>query len=138
MSIFGIPTLSLLIFFPLLGAIVLLFIDKEKFEALRVITLVFSLVEFFFSLPLFFAFNAKTAEMQFVEDWWWVQSYGISYKLGIDGISLLLVLLTTFLTILCILCSWTAITFRVKEFMISFLLLETGMVGALVALDLVL
>ncbi|OGP90591.1 MAG: NADH dehydrogenase [Deltaproteobacteria bacterium RBG_16_48_10] len=138
MSIFGIPTLSLLIFFPLLGAIVLLFIDKEKFEALRVITLVFSLVEFFFSLPLFFAFNAKTAEMQFVEDWWWVQSYGISYKLGIDGISLLLVLLTTFLTVLCILCSWRAITFRVKEYMISFLFLETGMVGALVALDLVL
>ena len=132
------PILSFLTFFPLAAAIVLLFIGKEKVSALRGITLIFSLVEFFVSLPLFFAFDPKTAAMQFVEDWWWVESYGISYKLGIDGISLLLVLLTTFLTVLCILSSWKAITFRVKEYMISFLFLETGMIGALVALDLVL
>jgi len=138
MFILGIPILSLLIFFPLLGAVLLLFIDKEKLETLRVVTLLVAVVEFFFSLPLFFAFNSKTAEMQFVEDAWWVRSYGISYKLGIDGISLLLVLLTTFLTVLCILSSWKAITHRVKEFMISFLFLEVGMVGALVSLDLVL
>src|SRR4030043_1431406 len=138
MTILGIPILSLLIFFPILGAIVLLFINKEKPGAIRVVTLIFSLIQFIFSLPLFFAFDSKTAAMQFVENYWWIQSYGISYKLGIDGISLLLVLLTTFLTILCILCSWTAITSRVKEFMISFLFLETGMIGALVALDLIL
>ena len=138
MTILGIPILSLLIFFPILGAIVLLFVNKENGRAIRWIALIFAFVEFIFSLPLFFAFDPKTAAMQFVEDFWWVQSYGISYKLGIDGISLLLVLLTTFLTILCILCSWTAITFRVKEFMISFLFLETGMIGALVSLDLVL
>lgn len=138
MSILGIPILSLLIFFPLAGAIVLLFIDKEKVGALRGVALLVSLIEFFISLPLFFAFDSKTAAMQFVEDWWWVQSYGISYKLGIDGISLLLVLLATFLTVLCILSTWSAITVRVKEFMISFLFLETGMIGALVALDLVL
>jgi NADH-quinone oxidoreductase subunit M len=138
MSILGIPILSFLIFFPLLGAVVLLFIDKEKLETFRVLTLIFTLIEFFVSLPLFFIFNSKTGEMQFVEDYWWVQSYGISYKLGIDGISLLLVLLTTFLTVLCILSSWKAIEVRVKEFMISFLLLEMGMVGALVALDLIL
>ncbi len=138
MTILGIPILSLVIFFPLAGAIVLLFINNENLKALRWVTLIFSLVEFVISLPLFFAFNTKTAEMQFVEEWWWVQSYGISYKLGIDGISLLLVLLTTFLTVLCILSSWKAITFRVKEYMISFLFLETGMLGALVALDLIL
>jgi len=138
MTILGIPILSLLIFFPILGAVVLLFINQENARAIRVVTLIFSLIEFLVSLPLFFAFDSTTAAMQFVEDWWWVQSYGISYKLGIDGISLLLVLLATFLTILCILCSWTAITFRVKEFMISFLFLETGMIGALVALDLIL
>jgi NADH-quinone oxidoreductase subunit M len=138
MTILGIPILSLLIFFPILGAVVLLFINKENGRAIRWVTLIFSLVEFIFSLPLFFVFDSKSGAMQFVEDWWWIESYGISYKLGIDGISLLLVLLTTFLTILCILCSWTAITFRVKEFMISFLFLETGMIGALVALDLVL
>jgi NADH-quinone oxidoreductase subunit M len=121
-----------------LGAIILLFIKKENGRVLRWVTLIFALVEFIFSLPLFFTFDSKTAVMQFVEDWWWIQSYGISYKLGIDGISLLLVLLTTFLTVLCILCSWTAITFRVKEYMISFLFLETGMIGALVSLDLIL
>src|SRR3990170_8520434 len=138
MHILGIPILSLLIFFPLLGAIVLLFIDKEKAGTLRTVAFLFSLVEFVFSLPLFFGFDPKTASMQFVEDCWWIQSYGISYKLGVDGISLLLVMLTTFLTVLCILSSWKAITFRVKEFMISFLFLETGMIGALVALDLIL
>jgi NADH-quinone oxidoreductase subunit M len=138
MTIFGIPILSLLIFFPLLGAAILLFVNKEKAGVLRGVTLVFSLIEFIISLPLFFGFDPKMEAMQFAEDYWWVQSYGISYKLGIDGISLLLVMLTTFLTILCILCSWKAITFRVKEFMISFLFLETGMIGALVALDLIL
>lgn len=138
MSILGIPILSLLIFFPLLGVIILLFVDKEKLGSIRAVALLFSLVEFFLSLPLFFAFNTKIAEMQFVEDAWWIRSYGISYKLGIDGISLLLVLLTTFLTVLCILSSWKAITAHVKEFMISFLFLETGMLGALVSLDLIL
>ena len=138
MDIFGIPILSFLIFFPLVGAIVLLFINKENAGALRVVTLLFSIIEFVISLPLFFVFDSTTAAMQFVEDWWWVEAYGISYKVGIDGISLLLVLLTTFLTVLCILCSWSAITSRVKEFMISFLFLETGMIGALVALDLIL
>jgi NADH-quinone oxidoreductase subunit M len=138
MDIFGIPILSFLTFFPLVGAVVLLFINKENAGALRVVTLLFSIVQFVISLPLFFVFDSTTAAMQFVEDWWWVEAYGMSYKVGIDGISLLLVLLTTFLTVLCILCSWSAITSRVKEFMISFLFLETGMIGALVALDLIL
>ena len=136
MDILGIPILSFLIFFPLAGAIILLFIKKE--ETIRWTTLAIALVEFVASLPLFFKFDSATAAMQFLEDWWWVEAYGISYKIGIDGISLLLVLLATFLTVLCILCSWTAITFRVKEYMISFLFLETGMIGALVALDLIL
>jgi NADH-quinone oxidoreductase subunit M len=136
MDILGIPILSFLVFFPLAGAIVLLFVKKES--TIRVVTLLFALVEFAASLPLFFKFDSAMAAMQFVEDRWWVEAYGISYKLGIDGISLLLVLLSTFLTVLCILCSWTAITFRVKEYMISFLFLETGMIGALAALDLIL
>jgi NADH-quinone oxidoreductase subunit M len=138
MDILGIPILSLLIFFPLAGVIVLLFVKKEQLGAVRTVAFLFALVEFLISLPLFFVFDTTTAAMQFVEDYWWIQTYGISYKLGIDGISLLLVLLTTFLTVLCILSSWSAITRHVKEYMISFLFLETGMIGALVALDLVL
>ncbi len=68
MDILGIPILSLLIFFPIVGAVVLLFINKEKAGALRVVTLIFAIVEFIFSLPLFFTFDSKTAAMQFVED----------------------------------------------------------------------
>ncbi len=130
--------LSIIVFLPVIGAIVLLFIDKENHSAIRVVAFAFSLAEFIISLPLFFLFNNATHEMQFQEVLPWIESYGITYHLGIDGISLLLVLLTTFLTVLCILSSWSAITVRVKEYMISFLLLETGMVGAFVALDLVL
>jgi len=130
--------LSIIIFLPIVGVLVLLFINKENHSAIRVVAFVFSLVEFILSLPLFFLFNNATHEMQFQEVVPWIESYGITYHLGIDGISLLLVLLTTFLTVLCILSSWSAITVRVKEYMISFLFLETGMVGALVALDLVL
>ncbi len=130
--------LSIIVFLPIVGAIVLLFIDKENHSAIRLVAFVFSLAEFIISLPLFFSFDPKAVGMQFVEMAPWIPEYGINYHLGIDGISLLLVLLTTFLTVLCILSSWSAITVRVKEYMISFLFLETGMVGALVALDLVL
>lgn len=138
MTIVGIPILSLITFFPLLGAFVILFLKKEDEETIRWVTLIWALIEFIISLPLFFNFDSTLASMQFIEDFWWVKDYGMSYKLGIDAISLLLILLTTFLTVLCILCSWSAITFRVKEYMISFLFLETGMIGALVALDLIL
>jgi NADH-quinone oxidoreductase subunit M len=134
----GFPILTVVTFFPIIGAIIILFIDKENTPALRVVALVFSIIEFIFSLPLFFLFNNETHEMQFQEVLPWIESYGISYHLGIDGISLLLVLLTTFLTVLCVLSAFSAIQERVKEFMITFLFLETGMVGALVALDLVL
>ena len=130
--------LSIIIFLPIVGAIVLAFIKKENHSAIRATALAFSLVEFAISLPLFFSFDPKIAGMQFDEKAKWIPEYGINYHLGLDGISLLLVLLTTFLTVLCILSSWSAITVRVKEYMISFLFLETGMVGALVALDLVL
>ena len=133
----GFPILTIVTFFPIVGAIVLLFIDKENYSALRMVALVFSLVEFILSLPLFFLFDNATHQMQFQEVVPWIESYGITYHLGIDGISLLLVLLTTFLTVLCILSTFSAIQTRVKEFMIAFLFLETGMVGALVALDLV-
>jgi len=130
--------LTILIFLPIVGAIVLLLMDKENHSAIRRVAFVFSLAEFILSLPLFFWFDPNFVGMQFTESAGWIPEYGISYHLGIDGISLLLVLLTTFLTVLCILSSWSAITVRVKEYMISFLFLETGMVGALVALDLVL
>jgi len=138
MTIMSVPILTCLIFFPLLGALLLLFADRKKTLYIKVFTLVFSVVEFGISLPLFFLFDEKTKGMQFMEKVPWFPEWGISYLLGIDGISLLLLLLTTFLTVICVLCSWKAIEDKVKEYYITFLFLETAMIGTLCALDLVL
>jgi NADH-quinone oxidoreductase subunit M len=138
MSATSIPILSILIFLPLLGAVLLLFVDRSKTVFIKVFTLVFSLAELAVSIPLFTLFDDKAKAMQFVEKVPWFPEWGIGYFLGIDGISLLLVLLTTFLTVICVLCSWTAIVDKVKEYYITFLFLETAMIGTLCALDLVL
>lgn len=132
------PVLSTLIYLPLLGAVILLFVSRRQESLIKGFTLAVSLVEFALSLPLFFYFKEGTAAMQFVERKPWFPEWGIQYFLGIDGISLLLVLLTTFLTVICVLASWRAIESRVKEYYITFLFLETAMIGTLCALDLVL
>ncbi|MBA4390897.1 MAG: NADH-quinone oxidoreductase subunit M [Syntrophus sp. (in: bacteria)] len=134
----SIPILSFLIFFPLLGALLLLFVDRKYSLFIKGFTLVFSLIELAFSIPLFFLFNDKAKTMQFVEKVGWFPEWGINYFLGIDGISLLLLLLTTFLTVICVLCSWNSIEDRIKEYYITFLFLETAMIGTLCSLDLVL
>ncbi|MBA4421623.1 MAG: Fe-S-binding domain-containing protein, partial [Syntrophus sp. (in: bacteria)] len=132
------PLLSTLIFFPLAGALLLMLLPRRNALLIKASVLVWTLLEFVLSLPLFFKFNEKTAAMQFVEQREWYPEWGISYLLGIDGISMLLVMLTTFITVLCILCSWESIKDKIKEYYVSFLLLETAMIGALCALDLVL
>ncbi len=133
-----IPILSIIIFFPMVGVLFLLLIDRENESVIKGTALVFSVIEFILSLPLMAYFNSHTANFQFVEKVPWVKSLGIQYFLGVDGISLFLVMLTTFLSVLCILSSWGAIKKNIKEYMISMLFLETGMLGALIALDLVL
>ena len=132
------PLLSTLIFLPLAGALLVMLLPRRNALLIKVSTLLFTLIEFALSLPLFFQFNEKTAAMQFVEQREWYPEWGISYLLGIDGISMLLVMLTTFITVLCILCSWESIKDKIKEYYVSFLILETAMIGALCALDLVL
>jgi NADH-quinone oxidoreductase subunit M len=131
------PLLSTLIFFPLAGALLLMLLPRRNALFIKAATLIWTLLEFVLSLPLFFQFN-DIAAMQFVEQREWYPEWGISYLLGIDGISMLLVMLTTFITVLCILCSWESIKDKIKEYYVSFLLLETAMIGALCALDLVL
>jgi NADH-quinone oxidoreductase subunit M len=130
------PILSILIFFPVLGIILLVFLPRKNHRLLKLTTLGLSLVEFGLSLPLWFRFDSKTAAMQFMERYNWLPQYGINYILGLDGFSLLLVLLTTFLTPLCVLATWEDIQTRVKEFMICLLALMSGMIGVFVALDL--
>jgi NADH-quinone oxidoreductase subunit M len=130
------PILSILIFFPLVGIGILLILNRKNHKLLKVTALGISLVEFLFSLPLWFGFNSQTAAMQFVEHRAWLPTYGISYYVGVDGFSLLLVMLTTFLTPICVLATWEDIQHRVKEFMVCLLALMSGMIGVFLSLDL--
>lgn len=132
----GFPLLSLLIFLPLAGAVVLaIFVPSNQEKLLKVLALGLTCLIFFISLLLYKYFDISTHEMQFVEHIPWIESFGISYYLGIDGISLLLILLTTLITPICILCSWEHIKDKVKAYLCLFLFLETGMLGVFMALD---
>jgi len=128
--------LSTVTFLPALGA-VLVFLLPRRAEALaRQVAFAVAVVTFVVSLPLYFGFSPATPDYQFVEQQAWMPTLGVSYHLGVDGISLLLVLLTTFLMPLVLLSSWSSVEARWKEFAITMLLLETGMLGVFVALDL--
>ena len=134
------PILSLLVFIPLIGAGFILLIRGEGevvARNARNVALVTSLTGFLLSLMLWGKFDQTTADFQFVEKYDWMPAFGIAYHLGVDGISVLFVLLTTLLMPICILASWTTIKDRVKEYMIAFLILETMMIGMFAALDMV-
>jgi NADH-quinone oxidoreductase subunit M len=127
--------ISLLLLLPLIGALVLLLIPRQQRQTLFTLALLASVAAFVWSLRLFQTFDPGAGEMQFVERIAWMPSFGIGYIVGIDGISLFLVLLTTFLMPLAIVASWT-VQDRIKEYLFFMLVLETGMLGAFVALDL--
>jgi NADH-quinone oxidoreductase subunit M len=131
--------LSIILFTPLVGALVLLFVPKENKDAVRWIANLFSLGGFLVSLPLVPMFWAQRFEpgFKFIEGTPnnWIPSIGAGYVIGIDGISFLLIMLTTLLGWISILSSWTAIENRVKEYYVWFLILQTGMLGVFMALD---
>ena len=129
------PILTIVTFLPLLGAIMLLFINGEKQERIKRVALGIAIIDFIISLPLFILFKLDTSEFQFVQNVPWIKEFGISYHVGIDGISLFLFLLTSFLSLICILASWN-IKDRIKEYMIAMLILQTGMLGVFISLDL--
>jgi NADH-quinone oxidoreductase subunit M len=135
---FFLQPLTLLTFFPLVGIIILLFIPREQKEAIRWTALIASLITFGLSLWVLSMFNPGDPNLQWVAkyDWITVADWNIQYFLGVDGLSILLVLLTGFLTPISILSTWTAVEERVKDFMIFFLLLEIGMMGVFLAQDL--
>ncbi len=130
--------LTLVTFFPLVGVLVLLFLKEEQKDLARWTALITSLITFGISIAVLAQFNPANPDLQLVIDLPWIQvsSWNISYHMGVDGLSILLLLLTTFLTPLSILSTWTAIEDRVKDFMLFFLLLELGMVGVFLAQDL--
>ncbi len=135
---FILQPLTLMTFFPLLGVLVLLFIPGDKKNALRWTALIASLITFLISIWVLTMFNASNPDLQLVAKYNWitVAGWNIQYYLGIDGLSILLVLLTTFLSPISILSTWTAVEERVKEFLLFFLLLEVGMTGVFLAQDL--
>jgi len=135
------PLLSLITFLPLVGALFILLVRGEE-EAVsrnaRYVALWTSLITFILSLFLWFGFDRESADFQFVEKVEWLPSLGLTYHMGVDGISMPFVLLCTLLTPICILSAWEVIKVRVKEYMIAFLVLETLMIGTFCALDLLL
>jgi NADH-quinone oxidoreductase subunit M len=127
--------LSIILFTPLAGALLLLFVNKRNEDAIRWMANIVAFLGFAVSIPLWFWYNPQDPEFQFVERLPWIPSIGAEYFLGVDGFSTLLILLTTMMGFIAVLSSWTAITERVKEYYIFLLVLQTGMLGAFMALD---
>src|SRR6188768_2643648 len=131
--------LSFIVFLPLVGALLVLLVpnrDEKGAAMVRQLGLVVSLVVFFFTLLLWGRFDAGSAEFQFVEQASWIPAFGIDYHLGVDGISLLLIVLTGFLTPISLLSSWESVEKKTKEFTFFVLALEAAMLGVFVSLDL--
>ena len=129
--------LTLVTFAPLVGALIILCIPKEKVKAIQIVAIVFAGIALVASLAMLPGFNRGTHEMQFLERFAWIPSFGVQYFLGVDGLSYPLVLLTTFMSVIALVSS-LSIENRVKEYFFWFLLLEVGMLGVFCALDLIL
>jgi NADH-quinone oxidoreductase subunit M len=137
MEFYNTHILTVVLFTPLVGSLLLLFVPRDNATAHRVIGNLFGFLGLIVSLPLIWRFSLDPAapRYQFAETHDWIPSIGAHYSLGIDGISLLLVMLTTLLGAISILSSWSAIKIRTKEYYILFLLLQVGMLGVFMALD---
>ena len=140
MNAAGFPLLSLITWLPLVGCVVIMSVrgDEETVASnARWTALWTTMITFVVSLLLWQKFDKSEAGFQFVENLAWLPEYGVNYRMGVDGISVLFVLLSTALTPICILASWESITKNVREFMLAFLILETTMVGMFAAADFV-
>ena len=133
-----IPLLSLLVWLPILGGIWVLIVGDQEAATVRPIALVVSLLTFFLSLFLYFGFDTTTAAMQFAEQYAWIPTFSINYHLGVDGISMPLIILTTFTTVLVVLAGWEVIQYKVAQYMAAFLIMNGLMVGVFAALDAIL
>jgi len=129
------PYLSIILFSPLVGALIIMALPKEKHLAIKLVAAVFAFISMALSIYVFFAYDQAAGGMQFEEQMQWIPSLGISYHLGADGISLPLLLLTGVVTFCGVLVSWVRDS-RPKEFFAFLLLLVTGVFGVFVALDL--
>ena len=132
----GYPILSTVIFLPIIGGILLMLIGRRQETLIKFGALAISIITFVLSLPLFTDFDKTTHQMQFVERADWIPQWSIQYYIGVDGISVLFILLSTLVTILCVLISWNSITEKIKEFYVALLLIEGAMIGVFCSLDL--
>ncbi|MDP7437531.1 MAG: NADH-quinone oxidoreductase subunit M, partial [Candidatus Marinimicrobia bacterium] len=130
--------LSLLIWLPIVGAISVLVIGNNRSDLARWVSVVVSLVVFVLSLNLWAGFDPSTQGMQFVENSAWIPQFNINYHIGIDGISLLLILLTTLSTFLVIIAGWEVIQNRAADYMAAFLIMEGLIIGVFSSLDAIL
>jgi len=128
--------LTLVTFFPLMGIILLLFVPKTRHDTIKAVSFIVAFINLLWSIWMYAMFDPVASGMQFEVNIPWVSGFGIHYHLGIDGISLLLIMLTTILSTIVMISSWNAIKTGVKGYFISMLLLETGMIGVFVSLDL--
>src|SRR5438128_3353448 len=132
------PILSTILWLPIAGAVLLAFFPRAATGAIKITGLAVSLITFVISLGIVRGWEDGQAGFQFVESLDWIPQWGIRYLLGVDGISLWLVMLTTFLTPIIFLSAWNAIHKHPKEYVISFLVMETAMIGAFIAGDMLL
>lgn len=130
--------LSLCTWLPILGGIVVLMCGDQRMVLARRAALAFSVLTFIATIPLYTGFDQSTHAMQFVEDYAWIEAFNIRYRLGIDGISLLMILLTSFTTVLIVIAAWQVIEKKVAQYMAAFLFMEGLMIGVFCALDAIL
>ncbi len=138
METYSAIVLSLLIFLPMAGVLVLSFIPRQNEYMIKIVTLAFSIIVFALSVPLYFMYDLKNPDMQFVYSANWFPDWGAYYTIGADGLSLLLILLTTFIMPLAVVAAWNSVHAHVKGFMISLLMLDAGMIGVFCARDMLL
>jgi len=129
------PLLSLVIWTPIVGGVLVLFAGDKEPSGARKIALLVSIVTFLLTLPLYTRFDSDTYLMQFVERHDWIPAFNIEYYLGIDGISMPLILLTSFTTVIVIISAWEIIQYRASQYMASFLIMEGFMIGTFSSLD---
>jgi NADH-quinone oxidoreductase subunit M len=136
MNQLGFPLISIVLAVPLIGAIIVGFMPASQTRQIKMTTLITTLVTLVLSLPFYFAFVTGEAGFQFEENYAWIPDLNIYYHVGIDGISLFIVLLSTLISVIAVLSSWTSITERIKPYYILMLVMETAMIGVFVSLDL--
>ncbi len=129
------PILSVVIWLPIVGGLLVLGSGDRAPNVTRWLALLVSILTFALSIPLYTGFDVSTAQMQFVENLPWIPAFDVNYHLGVDGISMPLILLTTFVTILVIIAGWEVIQYKPSQYMAAFLIMEGVMVGVFAALD---